>query len=339
VVRSVEGACLTVNFTNLLTDVANPNNAIDDNPAPFQGTDAVLINNNQVAGRCAGFHATGTEIRDFGADPMANDASMVGANPGENTYHLYTPHEGAFIINSYGATVGSEANGGNLGLGMFGALNVQPKGARIYRSQMTEEEMRLATAGFTDLGQPIVNYEAVYPSDGGPWAAEGKAGLPVVNMLYGPGCDTAGWTNCELVHSDINAIIAGPDADGSWRSVCPDPDGTKGCPYPLESVGKVNPQIPNRLDAFREMTSQYHDEQTNTQVFPNWYNNPVMSHVLHGVGDAFMINYGSGGIGSEIIANRLHTGPMHDCTDCAYEEFFLASQTVGDPDRRPDLLA
>jgi hypothetical protein len=278
---------------------------------------------------------------------------MVGANPGENigptdngesncgsglaapgelrTYHLYTPHEGAFIINSYGATVGSEANGGNLGLGMFGALNVQPKGARIYRSQMTEEEMRLATAGFTDLGQPIVNYEAVYPSDGGPWAAEGKAGLPVVNMLYGPGCDTAGWTNCELVHSDINAIIAGPDADGSWRSVCPDPDGTKGCPYPLESVGKVNPQIPNRLDAFREMTSQYHDEQTNTQVFPNWYNNPVMSHVLHGVGDAFMINYGSGGIGSEIIANRLHTGPMHDCTDCAYEEFFLASQTVGDP--------
>jgi hypothetical protein len=73
-----------VNFTNLLTDVANPNNAIDDNPAPFQGTDAVLINNNQVAGRCAGFHATGTEIRDFGADPMANDASMVGANPGEN---------------------------------------------------------------------------------------------------------------------------------------------------------------------------------------------------------------------------------------------------------------
>ena len=44
-----------------------------------------------------------------------------------------------------------------------------------------------------------------------------------------------------------------------------------------------------------------------------------------------MINYGSGGIGSEIIANRLHTGPMHDCTDCAYEEFFLSSQTVGDP--------
>jgi hypothetical protein len=146
-------------------------------------------------------------------------------------------------------------------------------------------------------------------------------------MLAGNGCDKATWSHCELVHSDINAIIAGPDADGSWYSKCPGPD----CPYPLESVGKKNPQLPNRLEAFRDFTSIYHDAQTNSQVFPNWYNNPVMSHVLHGVGDAFMINYGSGGIGSEIIANRLHTGPMHDCTDCAYEEFFLASQTVGDP--------
>ena len=25
------------------------------------------------------------------------------------TYTLYTPHEGAFVINSYGATLGSEA--------------------------------------------------------------------------------------------------------------------------------------------------------------------------------------------------------------------------------------
>ena len=44
-----------------------------------------------------------------------------------------------------------------------------------------------------------------------------------------------------------------------------------------------------------------------------------------------MINYGSGGIGSEIIANRLGVGPMHDCLSCAYEEFFLTSFAVGDP--------
>ncbi len=52
VVRSVAGSCLTVNFTNLLAPVANPNNAQQD----------ALFNDDQVADRCAGFHAQGTEI-------------------------------------------------------------------------------------------------------------------------------------------------------------------------------------------------------------------------------------------------------------------------------------
>lgn len=43
-----------------------------------------------------------------------------------------------------------------------------------------------------------------------------------------------------------------------------------------------------------------------------------------------MINYGSGGVGAEIIANRLQAGPMQDCLDCAYEEFFLSAFAVGD---------
>jgi hypothetical protein len=370
VVRSIEGACLTVNFTNWLTGPgqaagntdpvtgeilgdpggANPNNAQQDE----------LINNDQVKGRCAGFHATGTEL--FHID---DDGSMVGNNyPGGDvtnncsdgsakgslvgpggtiTYNLYTPHEGAFTINSYGATLGSEASSGNAAVGMFGALNVQPIGSRIYRSQVTEEEMRLATTGYVEGdcafeqveiepgvfvdgdpigthgitcnpgGQPIIDYEARYPQDcenglndpipgdglDGVWCTEGKAGLPILNMLDGG----------VLVHSDINAIIAGPNADGSF------PNDT----YPLTSDGKNNPPLPNRLEPFREFTSIFHDEQTNSQVFPLWYK------------DQFMINSGSGGIGSEIIANRLHTGPMHDCTDCAYEEFFLSSSTVGDP--------
>jgi hypothetical protein len=342
VVRSVAGACLTVNFTNLLAPMANPNNAQQDQ----------LFNDDQVAGRCAGFHASGTELRNiipFGStSAMANDGSMVGANPGASTanttggvidpatglpdpnqplaadcgsgglaapgqtvtYNLYTPHEGAYVINSYGAVLGSEQSSGNLGMGMFGALNVQPAGASMYRSQVTEEELRLATVGTTPLGQPIIDYEATYPNSQ-PWISEGKANLKVLNMI----------TNGVLQHSDINAIIVGSNGDGTFP----------GSTYPLESVGKVNPQLPNRLEPFREFTSIFHDEQTNSQVFPRWYNDPVLSHTLAGVRDSFMINYGSGGIGSEIIASRLHTGPMHDCTDCAYEEFFLASQTVGDP--------
>ena len=43
-----------------------------------------------------------------------------------------------------------------------------------------------------------------------------------------------------------------------------------------------------------------------------------------------MVNYGSGGMGAEVVANRLGVGPMHDCLSCAYEEFFLSSHTVGD---------
>lgn len=30
-------------------------------------------------------------------------------------------------------------------------------------------------------------------------------------------------------------------------------------------------------------------------------------------------------------ANRLQAGPMQDCLDCAYEEFFLSSFAAGDP--------
>ena len=57
----------------------------------------------------------------------AGNVTTVAGN-GSITYNLYTPHEGVFVINSYGATLGSEQNSGNLGMGMFGALNVQPKG-------------------------------------------------------------------------------------------------------------------------------------------------------------------------------------------------------------------
>jgi hypothetical protein len=365
VLRSVAGACLTVNFQNLLDPKANPNKALQGQNAP-QGDNVSadwpgLFNDDQVAGRCAGVHASGVEL----VNSIADDGSFVGENhagddvasncgndeegnpeqkgslvgPGGSiSYTWYTPEEGAFIINNYGALLGSEASSGNTAVGMFGALNVQPEGARMYRSQVTEEEMRLATVGEVpsdclegDIhgvtcnpgGQPIIDYEAIYPVTIEPsvWNAEDKAGRPILNMLQGPGCNTAKWTSCELVHSDINAIIVGPNADGSF------PTST----YPLESVGKRNPQLPNRLEPFREFTSVYHDEQTNSQVFPKWYNDPVLGFTLAGVKDQFMINYGSGGIGSEIIANRLHTGPMHDCTDCAYEEFFLSSSTVGDP--------
>jgi manganese oxidase len=113
--------------------------------------------------------------------------------------------------------------------------NVEPKGASFYRSQVTEEELRLATRGKTADGQPIIDYAAKYPSsvenaDGSTspsvWAREGKGGAPVLAMLD---------ASNTLVHSDLNAIVVGPNPDGSF------PRST----YPLESVGKRNPTVPN----------------------------------------------------------------------------------------------
>ncbi len=398
--RVAAGDCLEVVLTNLLTSASNPRHestlpfappSADHPQAPapsgmaevkpfgiikddgqWKGVD------DQVADRMVGFHAQGMQL----VDSIDDDASMVGRNPtsliapGQHkTYKLYAEHEGTFLVTSHGATFGGDATSGNSANGLFGAVNVEPARAHIYRSQVTDEEMRLASstddnhvggAGApkrTDAGQPLVDYRAVYP-DRDPWKKEGKAGLPILNMLKGDEVDQS--KTFEIVHSDINAIIAGPDDDGGWSSMCPAPGVTPPsdrtqrehydreyalCPYPLEKVGRNNPSLPKRLEAFREFTVIFHDEMSKQNAFQKWYDpvidaslpgmnvrNPL-AHTLKAVGDVFMINYGSGGIGSEMIANRLGVGPMHDCLGCSAEEFFLTSHAVGDPAMVVDIPA
>ena len=344
--RIRKGDCLTVTLQNLLTVAANPRNPPKD--AAVTGIPFDVVLDDQPAGRVVGFHAAGMQL----VSSIDDDGSMVGRNnlglpgsqgtpdaangsllgPGEiGDYKVYAEKEGVFLVTSEGVTTGSDANQGHIASGLFGQIIVEPAGARIYRGQVHEEEMRLAidttknsgtclntdpvasnTPGTTCDGHPILDYEALYPNQQ-PWINEGKAGLPVLNMLTAAN---------EIVHSEINAVVAGSNADHTF------PTNT----YPLESVGKRNPTLPNRLEPFREFASHFHDETVNGQAFPGFYvRDPVFKYVLAGVKDAFMINYGSGGIGSEIIANRLGVGPMHDCLDCAYEEFFLTSFTVADP--------
>jgi hypothetical protein len=343
VLRVPAGACLRVSFQNLLAPQPNPNDA----PHPDLFIDA------QTADRYAGFQVMGMQL----VNDINDDASMVGNNHlapgadpsagslvppgGSRIYTLYAEREGTFLAQSYGSTFGSEGTQGNSANGLFGAVNVEPVGARAYRSKLHEEEFRIARrAGTTTLGQPIINYNARYPSDcasatvptDGVWCREGKAGLPIVNIYANTAAGGAPRNASEIVHADIDAIIAGPNADGTF------PPST----YPLERVGKRNPSVPNRLEPFREFTVLFHDEVAAAQAFPAWYDptrDPVFAYVLQGVRDAFMINYGSGGIGSEIIANRLGVGPMHDCLNCAYEEFFLTSFTVGDPAQLVDIPA
>jgi len=342
VLRAGKGDCLTIKLENLLTATANFFNPLQErSKIPFR-----IPDNDAVQERRIGLRFQGTElvmgIEDDASNVGANTSSLVG--PGySKTYKIHTPLDGAFIGESMGATTGGEGQGGHTPSGLWAVLTVNSKDSSFYRSQLTQEEMALATAhnltpgdplcGVPKLGldgrHPVINYEAVYPTqncDGtpSPWVAEGKAGLPVVNMVK------AG----ELVHSDLNAVIA----FGPQFVMAPAPNGPYAgkmghfppSVYTLERSGHRNPTVPNRLEPFREFTVAFHDEVATQNAFPGWFLDPVMQHTLHGVRDTFMINYGSGGIGSEIIANRLRVGPMHDCIGCAYEEFFLAFSAVGE---------
>ena len=304
VLRVAAGDCLTVNFQNLL--------AVAPNPVATPVYSAV---NDQVADRYAGFHVQGLHL----IGSIAADSSFVGKNvnslvaPGDGlTYSFSAPHEGSFLVTSYGATFGGTGNNGNNGNGLFGAVNVEPPEANFYRSQVTEEALRLATVSTdSDTGLPIINYRATYPNVE-PWITEGMAGLPILAMLTP--------TN-ELVYSDLNAIIVGNETRDRF------PAST----YPLESNGLRNPSVPNRLEPFREFTVILHDAVAAAQAFPGWFEDPVLQHTLRVTRDDSMINYAAAGVGSAVIANRLGVGPMHDCLTCAYEEFFTSAFAVGDP--------
>ncbi|HEX8475577.1 MAG TPA: multicopper oxidase domain-containing protein [Pyrinomonadaceae bacterium] len=281
VLRMNVGQKLKINFQNLL----GQNRA----------------NDNQPKTRAASVHVVGLQlvnsINDDGSNVGVNTNSLVEPG-GSITYTYDAEREGNHLFYSTAATTGGEGDGGTLAMGLFGMVNVEPKGAEWYRSQVTRQEMEWATIGRTPNNQPIINYDAVYP------AGHPRVGQPILRILQGN----------QIVHDDLRAIITGP-ARGAF------PPGT------YESF----PVQPNRNQPFREFTLVYHDEIKAVQAFPQFFEDPILSHTLHSVRDAFAINYGTGGIGSEVLANRLGVGPVHDCPECLYEEFFLTSWAVGDP--------
>jgi len=306
VLRMNVGDCLNIELTNWL----HPTNADVDG----DGVD------DQPVTREASIHVTGMQLQSIG-----DDGSWVGQNgsslatPNQTvTYRLYAEREGTFLMHSAAAlTGGPQSDNGTIATGLFGAVNVEPRGSVWYRSQVTEQDFALATTNPSTWptptgvaspfvhGFPVVNYNATYPY------AHAYAGLPILKMLNG---------NNEIVHSDLTAIIAGPNG--------PIPQT-----YPQIGV------LPNRQEPFREFTIIFHDEPGAVQAFPHFYDTNSQSaagggglkYTLHSVRDAFAINYGTGGIGAEILANRLGVGPMHNCVNCLYEEFFLSSWAVGDP--------
>jgi len=161
--------CLDVVFTNWLAP------AVSGGDAPTT--------------RTASFHVNGLHYRNAAADGAwvgSNDSTL--AAPGQTrTYRYYADREGAFFAHSLGASAGGEGDGGSTVLGLFGAINVQPRGSVWYRSQVRGDELALATVGRNPDGTPRIDYAARDPG----------TGRPLLAILDGN----------EIVHGDLHAIV------------------------------------------------------------------------------------------------------------------------------------
>ena len=258
-----------------------------------------LSQGDTPATRTASMHVNGLDY----ANGIADDGSNVGknatslANPNQvRTYKWYAAKQGQYFLYSTAATIGGEGNGGQIVHGLFGAVNVEPKGSKWYRSQVTAAQLVLVKTGTTAKGQPIINYEAT----------NATSGDPVLNMLK------AG----EIIYTDLNALITDFTAQ---NDNCFANGGTVRTDPPSGACGQP----------FREFTVLFHDElESGAPAFPELVTDVS---VFGSIKDGFGVNYGSAGVGAEVLANRKKVGPGANCQECEYEEFFLESWVNGDP--------
>ena len=370
VLRANVGDCLTITFENAIpqsqfpgpTHVGTPTNTTSELSLHVQGVE-------WVAG-----------AQDDGAFAGVNNSSLASVNPppasmppSTHTYTLFAREEGTFLMYTMGDT---STSGDQLTRGLFGALNVQPSGAEWYRSQVTADDLALATynanslpanatlnAGCTPAANctltitgpnarppfavkrtpggllntldnhPLINYDATYTD-----------GTPILKMLD---------SGNKLVHGDLTAIITGPNAGrfpGTTGINNPEPacnaENSSGLNPPpggkVDPLFCANPSSPDRKQPYRELTILYHGALSPiaAQAFPILANAPAtgatqaqidLAAMTMAGQDAFAINYGTGGIGAEVYANRIGVGPMGECADCKFEEFFLSAWSVGDP--------
>ncbi|MBU3891016.1 hypothetical protein [Methylosinus sp. KRF6] len=241
---------------------------------------------------------------------MASRAAFSGLGsltpPGHTTVTLWkASDEGAFFAHSTAAPVGGEGDGGQIGLGLFGAVIVEPTGSRWYRSQVTHDELS-RLRGPDETGRHpyrAIDYDRVAQVKG--------HSRPVLAMLD---------ADRNIVHSDLNAIIVrdehkDPAADSQQ---CQKTHFASSCGRP-----------------YREFTVIFHDEVDAEQAFQELAdeNNP-----LHQVRDGMGVNYGVAGMGAPTLTTPqfntpdiLKPGPANHCPECRAEEFFLSSWANGDP--------
>ena len=339
--RVNEGDCLQVTFTNLLSPKANGQEVFNEPLArlrPDEGDvtennedqrQAMVLDSEEPRTRHASMHVNGLDYFQGAAhfDALGNallesDGANTGKNisslaaPGETkVYTWYAKKEGGYLFYSMGAPIGGEGDGGQLGLGLFGSVNVQPRGSIWYRSQVTHEDLLVAierskgNRGYNPNGTPIINYAAVYPS------SHRRHGDPVLSLLKSLPADKRKecpkTAPCEIIYGDLTAVIELPQKkNGKGHPGCHNEDGST-C-----------------AQSYREFTAIFHDEVTAVQAFPELGDE---GNSLSRVKDGMAINYGVAGMGSAVLANRKGVGPAALCAECKLEEFFLSSWANGDP--------
>src|SRR5262245_6612265 len=354
VLRANVGDCLTITLTNsipaanfLNTTLPNAKTGTTEVSLHVQGME--WVNGTQDDASFVGVNNSS----------LASDAPVPANMPPQTqTYNLFAREEGTFLFYTTGDT---SSLGDQLIRGLFGALNVQPAGAEWYRSQVTADELAQATYNANNLGSNTLNCPnpancvltitgpparqvkvkkapsgQLYTLDNHPlinYGAVDKNGVPILKMLN---------ANNQIIYSDLTAIITGPNAGrfpGTTGPNNPEPPcNAENNPALNPNNAKIdplfctNPAAPDRKQPYREITTIYHGAliPVVAQAFPV-FTDPATSGTVTAGDDAFAINYGTGGIGAEVYANRIGVGPMGDCVDCKFEEFFLSAWSVADP--------
>ncbi len=294
VLRANEGDCLEICFTNLLGTVSS----VITTKASVHVQGLELIHRLDDDGSWVGANDNGL------ASPATTPSS--DCSPGESrTYRLFAREEGIYYLYSQGAPFGGANQIGN---GLFGMVIVEPKGSTWYRSQVTAEVLEQARVKGVSgaFGHPLIDYDGL-----------DQDGVPLLNMLkiLPPRGNVPVY---ELCHTDLTAIITGPDAANNpnrwlFRSPGARPDD--------------NPVYPRPWEPYRELAIMYHD----VIGIPPPFNYGSISGTMANGKEAFAINYGSVAIGTEIWANRFSVGPAANAVDAKFEEFFLSSWVGGDP--------
>lgn len=312
VLRANEGDILEVTFTNLLdpqrpaTDPADLGSEVAGQEIPAADLERLNANNpcaSQNSGSLDSPKTRCASIAISGLTPMGNTrdgkiTGVEGISAGKSiTYRWKVERKGSYIFSSLAAPSGGQGDGGSLVHGLFGTLNVEPKGSRWYRSAVSEKDFKLALA--QAQSPAILNYEATDSHK-----------EPVLNLLK-----SLGNNHFELIHSPLDAIVVENDGKSFREFSVMFHDELKTV-YRKEFeilAPRACPEAEDgRADTECEKQKAYSDQ-------------------LAGVRDGFAINYGASGMGSILLANRQGIGPAKKCVDCQYEEFFLQSWANGDP--------